>query len=48
MPYRIMKSLISQGSRTKEDLLRKANVYYGAEQLTEEQYTEVIALIGKM
>ena len=47
MPYKIMKSLISQGSKTKEELLRKVNVYYGAEQLTDEQYSEIVSLINK-
>lgn len=45
MPYKIMKSLIFQGTKTKEELLRKADVYYGDDRLTDEQYSEIVTLI---
>lgn len=47
MPYRIMKSLISNSRKTNEDLADMADVYYGAGRLTDEQYTEIVDLIGK-
>lgn len=47
MPYRIMKSLISNSRKTNEDLADMADVYYGTGRLTDEQYTEIVDLIGK-
>lgn len=42
-----MKNLIQNGTRSKEDLLNMADVYYAVKRLTEEQYTEIIKLINK-
>lgn len=47
MAYRIMRSLISNSRKTKEDLADMADVYYGTGRLTDEQYTEIVDLIGK-
>lgn len=47
MAYKIMKSLISNSSKTKEELSTMADVYYGSGRLTEEQYTEIVALIRR-
>lgn len=47
MPYKIMKSLISNGTKSNAELTNMADVYYGAGRLTDEQYTEVIGLIEK-
>lgn len=47
MAYRIMKSLISNSSKTNEELSTMADVYYGTGRLTDEQYTEIAALIGQ-
>ncbi len=47
MAYRIMKSLISNSSKTNEELSTMADVYYGTGRLTEEQYTEIAGLIGQ-
>lgn len=47
MAYRIMKNLIQNSSRTKEELSDMADVYYGSGRLTDEQYTEIVALIGQ-
>lgn len=46
MAYKIMKNLIKKGKQSKEELTKKANVYYGAGQLTASQYMEIIELIG--
>ena len=47
MPYKIMKSLISNSAKSNEELTNMADVYYGAGRLTDEQYSEIVALIGK-
>lgn len=47
MPYKIMKNLIQNGSRNKDDLLNIADVYYAVNRLTEDQYTEIITQINK-
>ena len=45
MAYKIMKVLISNKNRTKEELQNMADVYYAAGRLTEVQYIEVMVLI---
>ena len=47
MPYKIMKSLISNSTRSNEELINMADVYYGAGRLTAKEYSEVVALIGQ-
>lgn len=47
MAYRIMKSLILNSERTNEELATMADVYYGSGRLTDEQYTEIVTLIGQ-
>lgn len=47
MPCRIMKSLISNSAKTNEELAAMADVYYGSGRLSDEQYTEIVALIGQ-
>lgn len=47
MAYRIMKSLISNSAKTNEELAAMADVYYGSGRLSDEQYTEIVALIGQ-
>lgn len=47
MAYRIMKSLVSNGTKTKEELLNMADVYFAAGRLTEDQYAEIVELVGK-
>lgn len=47
MAYRIMKSLISNSAKTNEELTTMADVYYGSGRLSDEQYTEIVALIGQ-
>lgn len=47
MAYRIMKNLIQNSSKTNEDLADMADVYYGSGRLTDEQYTEIVNLIGQ-
>lgn len=45
MAYRIMKVLVSNKNRSKEELQNMADVYYAAGRLTETQYTEIIGMI---
>lgn len=47
MAYKIMKSLIASGSRSKDELSDMADVYYAAGRLTVEQYTEIVGKIGE-
>ena len=42
MVYNLMLSLIKAKRKSKEELTKKANVFYAAGQLTDEQYTEII------
>lgn len=48
MAYNLMKLLIKGGKKTTEELTKKANVYYAAGQLTDDEYTEVMYAIGNM
>lgn len=48
MAYKIMKNLISNSTRTKEELLSMADVYYAARRLTGDEYTEIAGLIEQM
>ena len=48
MGYTLLMSLIKKGKKTKAQLAKMANVYYAAEQLTEEEYMEVMELINAM
>ena len=47
MAYRIMKSLISNSTKSNEELSTMADVYYGSGRLTDEQYTQIVILIGQ-
>lgn len=40
--YRILKKLISDGKRSKEDLLTMADVYYAAGRITKEEYENIV------
>lgn len=46
MAYKIMRSLISNRTKTEEELLNMADVFYAAGRLTGEQYAEIVGLIG--
>lgn len=46
--YNTMKLLIKYKRKSKEDLSKYANTYLKANQLTKEQYEEVIGLINEM
>ncbi len=47
MAYKIMKSLVSNSTKSNEELSIMADVYYGSGRMTDEQYSEIVALIGK-
>lgn len=46
MAYRIMTNLIQNSTKSKEELMDMADVYYAAGRLTKEQYGEIIGQIG--
>lgn len=48
MAYSLMISLINRKKQTKAQLTKKANVYYAADQLNDEQYAEIMELINAM
>lgn len=41
--YKILKKLISDRVRTKEDILKMADVYYAAGRITEDEYTDIVS-----
>lgn len=47
MAHRIMKNLIQNSSKKNEELSDMADVYYGVGRLTDEQYAEIVSLIGQ-
>lgn len=47
MAYRIMMSLISNSVKSNDELSNMADVYYGGGRLTDNQYAEIIGMIGK-
>ena len=47
MPYRIMQNLIQNSTKTKEELLNMADIYYATGRLSKEQHVEIIKLINK-
>lgn len=48
MAYKIMKTLIGNGFKTKEELAEMADVYYASGRLTKEQYEDVIGRINDL
>lgn len=47
MAYKIMKNLIQNSTRSKEELMNIADVYFAVGRLEQEQYMELVAEIGK-
>lgn len=43
MAYKILKQLIFNGSRSKEAILKMADVYYATGRITEEEYRDIIS-----
>lgn len=48
MAYSLMIGQIKRGKMSKAELTKKANVFYMAGQLSDEEYTEIIGLINEM
>lgn len=46
MAYKLMKKLIAAGRKSKEELLNMCDVYYAAGRLTDDEYSELVELIG--
>ena len=48
MAYNLLKSQIKRGKMSKAELMKKANVFYMASQLSDDEYAEIMALIEAM
>lgn len=48
MAYALMITQIKRGKMSKAELTKKANVFYMAGQLSDEEYTEIMKLIDEM
>lgn len=46
MTYARLKKLITLGTYQREDMLSKLDVFLMGNRITQEQYTELVALIG--
>ena len=46
MTYARLKKLIERGAYKKEDMLKKLDVFLMANRITEEQYQELIGMMG--
>lgn len=46
MTYARMKKLIQNGAYSKEDMLNKLDVFLMANRITEEQYQELVDMMG--
>ncbi len=46
MLFNMMKTMITRGTYDKEDMLKKMDVFLLNNRITEEQYSELIALMG--
>lgn len=46
MTYKLCKKMITNGNYTKDDMLNKLDVFFATNRLTEEEYRELIELIG--
>ena len=47
MIYRLLKNKITRGTYDKADILNKMDTYLLFNRITEEQYNELIALMGR-
>ena len=47
MAYKILKRLIVNGQKTKEEILDMADVYYAAGRLSQEQYEDIVAACNR-
>jgi len=48
MAYTLLKQQIAKGKMSKAALTKKANVFYMAGQLSDEEYAEIMELINAM
>lgn len=48
MAYRIMKKLIQDQRKGKEELSKMADVYFAAGRLTEDEYMDICESVQKM
>lgn len=47
MAYDLMKKLIAKG-KSREELIRKCDKYYACDQLTDDEYTELMEIINRI
>lgn len=47
MPYKIMKNLIQNSTKTSEELLNMADVYFAVGRLNKEEYVKIIEQINR-
>ena len=47
MTYARLKKLISRGAYNKEDMMNKLDVFLMANRITEEQYQELVGMMGR-
>lgn len=43
--YKILKKLFSDGTKSKEEILVMADVYYGAGRISKEEYEDIMSRI---
>lgn len=46
MLYRVLKRTIERGGYDAEEMREKLDVFFAADRITQEQYTELVALLG--
>lgn len=46
MLFNMMKTIITRGTYEKEDMLKKMDIFLLNNRLAEEQYNELVALMG--
>lgn len=46
MTYTRLKKLIARGAYEKEDMMNKLDVFLMANRITEEQYNELVGMMG--
>lgn len=47
MTYKLCKKMITNGKYIEQDMLKKLDVFYATNRLTDEQYTELVHMINK-
>lgn len=48
MAFNLLKTQIKRGKMSKAELTKKANVFYMASQLSDDEYAEIMSMIDVM